>query len=134
MSTPIIAIRTILVAAMLVGVASRAAEDEIPAPFEPVGDWRAELGRGETPHVNPLQVVLRIRQGKEGYTATLDGLGQNLRNLKVEGLSLIEDVLSFQVAPVQGRFAGNFYGDSLRGTWSQGDESRPLIFFREPAQ
>jgi hypothetical protein len=135
MPAPIIAIRTILVAALLLsGVAPRAAEDEAAAVPEPVGVWRAELERGEKSRIQPLQLLLRIRRGKEGFTATLDAPALNLRNQKLESLFLIEDVLSFQVAQVQGRFAGNFYGDSLRGIWSQGEESWPLIFSRDLAQ
>jgi hypothetical protein len=106
-----------------------AAEEERLQP-DPVGTWRGELA-GSTGDGKSLQVVLRLRQDASGIIATIDGLGRELRNLKIESLSLIEDVLSFQVPQVQGRFAGNVYGDSIRGTWSQGDESRPLIFFRD---
>lgn len=106
-----------------------AAEDR-PTPPEPIGIWRGELEQG-TGQSSLLQMVLHIRQGEAGYTATLDGLGGALRNLKLENLVLVEDVLSFQVPQVDGRFAGNFYGDSLRGTWTRGEESWPLIFFRD---
>jgi hypothetical protein len=106
-----------------------AAEDERVVP-DPVGTWHGELTRSEG-EGKPLQVVLRLRQDKSGYLATLDGLRRDLRNLKIDSLIFIEDVISFQVPQVGGRFAGNIYGDSIRGTWSQGDESRPLIFYRE---
>jgi len=130
--------RRLLLAVLLIpllAVAARAvgADDEDgAAPPEPVGVWRADLERSEEPRTTPRQVVLRIRQGKDGrLTATIDGLSGSQRNLKVENLILIEDVLSFQVPQVDGRFAGNFYGDSLRGNWSQGEGSRPLIFYRD---
>lgn len=99
------------------------AADEPPEPPDPVGTWRGEL--------KPLQLVLRIRQENGGYTATIDGFGAGQRNLKVENLILVEDVVSFQVPLVEGRFAGNVYGDSIRGIWSRGEESRTLIFFRD---
>jgi hypothetical protein len=109
---------------------SYAAEDRAVPP-EPIGSWRGELEQGDGLRAIALQLVLYIRQGADGYSGTLDGLGPELRNLKIEGMVLVEDVLSFQVPQVDGRFAGNFYGDSLRGTWSRGEQSWPLIFFRE---
>jgi hypothetical protein len=114
---------------------SLAAEDhESAGPANPLGVWRGELQRQPNARVAPLQIVLRIRQGQDGQLiATLDGLWRNQRNLVVDNLSFIEDVLSFQIMRVQGRFAGNFspVGDSLRGMWSEGDESWSLIFFRD---
>jgi hypothetical protein len=107
------------------------AAEERPAPPEPLGTWRGELEQGNGPSATSVQLVLHIRQGEGGYAATLDGLGGTLRNLKLENLVLVEDVLSFQVPQAGGRFAGNFYGDSLRGTWTRGEESWPLIFFRD---
>jgi hypothetical protein len=132
MPTRIIAIRAFLLALVLLPGMSVVAADDVAAESpEPAGMWRGELDPVEGLRTKPLQLVLHIRHGKEGYLATLDGLGPNLRNLKVESLILVEDVLSFQVPEVNARFAGNFYGDSLRGTWSQGDEPRSLIFYRD---
>jgi len=120
----------LLVPMLLARPQSDAAEDTAEPP-EPAGMWRGELDPPEGPRAKPLQLVLHIRHGKEGYIATIDGLAPALRNLKVEGLILVEDVLSFQVPEVSARFAGNFYGDSLRGTWLQGEVPRSLIFYRE---
>lgn len=110
---------------------TRAGEAEAGPP-DPVGVWRGELEQagGSGP---PLLLVLRVRNDRAGLSATLDGLGATLRNLDVENLTFIEDVLSFQLPQAGIRFAGNFspVGDSLRGIWSQGEESRPLIFFRD---
>jgi hypothetical protein len=132
MSIRIIAIRTVLFACLLLpALATRAADDAPAEPPEPAGMWRGELDPPEGLRAKPLQLVLHIRHGKEGYVATIDGLGPALRNLKVEGLILVEDVLSFQVPEVSARFAGNFYGDSLRGNWLQGEEPRSLIFYRD---
>jgi hypothetical protein len=112
----------LLVPVLLASEIAPAADDERPQP-QPVGVWRAELGS--------LKLVLHIARGTGGYTGTLDGVDSKLHNLKVETLSLVEDVLSFQVPEVDGRFAGNVYGDSIRGTWLQGEEPRALIFFRD---
>lgn len=113
--------------------ASLAAGAEAEAgPPDPVGVWRGELEQ-EGGSRAPLQLVLHVHSGKEGLSATLDGLGATQRNLRVENLTFIEDVLSFQLPQAGVRFAGNFspVGDSLRGTWSQAEDSRPLIFFRD---
>ncbi len=120
----------LLVPMLLAGPQADAAEDTAEPP-EPAGMWRGQLDPPEGLRAKPLQLVLHIRHGKEGYLATIDGLGPALRNLNVVGLILVEDVLSFQVPEVNGRFAGNFYGDSLRGTWTQGEEPRSLIFYRD---
>jgi hypothetical protein len=125
----------LLVPLLTLGALGQAAEGSTAAEsVNPLGVWRGELQRKSESRVAPLQIVLRVRKGTDGQlTATLDGLGRNLRNLVVENLILIEDVLSFQIMQVQGRFAGNFspVGDSLRGRWSEGDESWPLILFRD---
>jgi hypothetical protein len=106
----IIAIRAMLACLLLPALTLRAADDTPAEPPEPAGMWRAELDPPEGLRAKPLQLVLHIRHGREGYLATIDGLGPALRNLKVEGLILVEDVLSFQVPEVSARFAGNFYG------------------------
>lgn len=121
----------LLLVPMLLARPQAGAAEDTAEPPEPAGMWRGQLDPPEGLRAKPLQLVLHIRHGKEGYLATIDGLGPALRNLKVEGLILVEDVLSFQVPEVNGRFAGNFYGDSLRGTWTQGEEPRSLIFYRD---
>ena len=107
-----------------------AAQDRALDP-EPIGTWRGELAQAEGAGARSLHLVLHIRQHADEFSGTLDGFGPELRNLKLESLVLVEDVLSFQVPQVDGRFAGNFYGDSLRGTWTRGEESWSLIFFRD---
>lgn len=121
----------LLLVPMLLARPQAGAAEDTAEPPEPAGMWRGQLDPPEGLRAKPLQLVLHIRHGKEGYLATIDGLGPALRNLKVGGLILVEDVLSFQVPEVNGRFAGNFYGDSLRGTWTQGEEPRSLIFYRD---
>lgn len=123
-------IALLLVAVVQTMSAVGAAEEGAESP-EPAGMWRGQLDPAEGLRARPLQLVLHIRHGKDGYVATLDGLGGGLRNVTVEGLILVEDVLSFQVPQVGARFAGNFYGDSLRGTWTQGDSPLTLIFYRD---
>lgn len=125
--------RTVFLLLPLLLMCPSFAADADGEPPDPVGVWRGELETEAGSRASPLQLVLRIRQDTHGLSATLDGLGPALRDLKAENLTFIEDVLSFQISQAGVRFAGNFspVGDSLRGTWSQGEESRALIFFRD---
>ncbi len=119
----------LLLPALLPSLGALAAEDL--GPPNPLGTWRAELERSTGPGVRPQSLVLRVRQGKDGLGATLEGLGTKPHGVAVANLILVEDVLSFQVPEVAGRFAGNIYGDSVRGIWSEGEQSWPLIFYRD---
>ena len=116
---------------LLAGGAGASEEDKVESP-DPIGVWRGEL---ELPGAGPvpvLKLVLRIRHGGEGQlAATLEGLVRGQPAIALESLVLVEDVLGFQVPQVEARYAGNFYGDSLRGTWTQGEVSRALFFYRD---
>jgi len=108
-----------------------AAEEDKVEPPDPIGVWRGELEQAGSGR-EALKLVLRIRHGREGQlTATLEGLAGGQPAVTVDNLVLVEDVLGFQVPQVEARFAGNFYGDSLRGTWTQGEDSRALFFYRD---
>jgi len=121
----------LLVLTLVPTLCIRAAEEARPEP-DPIGTWRGELDSGEDGAKKPLKVTLRIRRDKGGpLTALIDGLPALTGAVSVQNLILVEDVLSFQVPQAKGRYAGSFYGDSLRGTWSEGDASRPLIFHRD---
>jgi hypothetical protein len=118
----------LLLPLMALGIQAISAEDSEKAPPEPAGTWRAELEQGSAKR----SLVLSLQLAKDGrLNGTLEGLGGDLRRLTVVNLILVEDVLSFQLPQANTRFAGNFYGDSLRGTWSEGENSRTVIFFRD---
>jgi hypothetical protein len=118
----------LLMPLLYLGAQATAAEDAEKTPSEPEGIWRAELEQGSDKRL----LVLTLQRATDGkLSGTLDGLGRDLRNLKVANLILVEDVLSFQLPQADTRFAGNFYGDSLRGTWSKGEVSLKVIFFRD---
>ena len=118
----------LLMPLMALAIQATSAEDSARVPPEPAGTWRAELEQGSAKR----SLVLSLQLTKDGgLTGTLDGLSGDLRRLAVANLVLVEDVLSFQLPQADIRFAGNFYGDSLRGTWSEGELSRAVIFFRD---
>jgi hypothetical protein len=118
----------LLMPLMALGIQATSAEDSEKAPPEPAGTWRAELEQGSAKR----SLVLTLQLAKDGsLTGTLEGLGDDLRRLAAANLILVEDVLSFQLPQAGIRFAGNFYGDSLRGIWSEGEVSRAVIFFRD---
>ncbi len=82
-----------------------------------------------------LRVVVHIQRAAGGeLTGTLDSIDQGARALPLDAITLIEDVLSFQLTQLGARYAGNFYGnDTIRGVWSQGQNSLPLILRRNDA-
>lgn len=109
-----------------------ASEEDKVEPPDPVGVWRGELEQPGAGSVPALRLVLRIRHGSAGQlAATLEGLVRGQPAIELESLVLVEDVLGFQVPQADARFAGNFYGDSLRGTWTRGEVSQALIFYRD---
>jgi hypothetical protein len=105
---------------------SVAAPDDAP---HAVGTWQGVLEAG----TQRLRLVVRIRRDASGaLTDTLDSIDQGARGLPLDAITLVEDVLSFQLIQLGGRYAGNFYGnDTIRGIWSQGQNSLPLILRRD---
>ena len=76
----------LLVPMLLSRSPANAAEDAAEPP-EPAGMWRGELDPPEGLRAKPLQLVLHIRHGKEGYLATIDGLGPAVRDIVMSALS-----------------------------------------------
>jgi hypothetical protein len=103
-----------------------AAEDVNDAP-RAEGTWQGALELGG----QRLRLIAHIRRGPDGLTGTLDSIDQQATGLPLDAVSLTEDVLSFQITQIGARYAGNFYGnDTIRGVWSQGLNSLPLILRR----
>jgi hypothetical protein len=105
-----------------------AAEDPNDAP-RAEGTWQGTLEfSGQR-----LRMAVRIHRGAGGVlTGTLDSIDQRATGLPLDAVSLTEDVLSFQVTQIGARYAGNFYGaDTIRGVWTQGLNSVPLILQRD---
>lgn len=105
-----------------------AAEDANDAP-RAEGTWQGTLEfSGQR-----LRLAAHIRRGAGGMlTGTLDSIDQRATGLPLDAVNVTEDVLSFQVTQIGARYAGNFYGaDTIRGVWSQGLNSVPLILQRD---
>ena len=108
------------------GVAVAGDADDAPRA---AGTWRGTLDfSGQR-----LRLVVHIHRAPDGaLTGTLDSIDQRATGLSLDAISLVEDVLSFQVAQIGARYAGNFHGDdSIHGTWSQGLDALPLILRRD---
>jgi hypothetical protein len=92
------------------------------------GTWQGTLElRGQR-----LRLIAHIHRGPDGLTGTLDSIDQRATGLPLDAVTLTEDVLSFQITQIGARYAGNFYGDdTIRGVWSQGPDSLPLILRRD---
>jgi hypothetical protein len=121
---------TLLALAWLTGGApafAAAADDAKDAPHAE-GIWQGTLEfSGQR-----LRLVVRIRRGPgDTLSGTLDSIDQRATGLPLDAITVTEDVLSFQVTQIDGRYAGNFDGnDTIRGIWSQGVNSLPLILRR----
>lgn len=109
-----------------IAAAAAATVDDEP---HAVGTWQGVLEAG----TQRLRLVVRIRRDASGaLTGTLDSIDQGARGLPLDAITLVEDVLSFQLTQLGGRYAGNFYGnDTIRGVWSQGQNLLPLILRRD---
>lgn len=92
------------------------------------GLWTGELQQSG----KEQRIQVRLHRDGDALTGTLNLIAQGAKDLKLDAVSVTEDVLSFQVIALDGRFAGSFSssGDEIRGTWTQASNSRPLRLFR----
>jgi hypothetical protein len=104
-----------------------AANDATDAP-RAEGTWQGVLELSG----QRLPLLVHIHRGADGVlVGTLDSIDQHVTAMPLDAISVTEDVLSFQVTQIGARYAGNFYGDdTIRGIWSQGPNSLPLILRR----
>lgn len=119
---------TLLALAWLVVAGGTAAAADADTP-RAEGTWQGTLEfSGQR-----LRLVAHIRRGADGMlTGTLDSIDQRATGLPLDAISLVEDVLSFQIAQIGARYAGNLYGeDSIHGVWTQGLNSLPLVLTRD---
>src|SRR5262245_49465245 len=84
-----------------------AASEENDAP-RAEGTWQGALELSG----QRLRLVVHIHRGPDGALAgTLDSIDQRATGVPLDAINLTEDVLSFQITQIGGRFAGNFHGD-----------------------
>lgn len=114
----------LLVAALLAGAATAAAQDVN-------GDWQGTLHVGAA----ELRLVLHIAKGADGsLEAKLDSVDQGVNGIPVQSVTLQDSVLKLDIAAVHGTFEGTVNKDAteISGTWTQG-QSLPLTFRRAVA-
>ncbi|HXC59626.1 MAG TPA: hypothetical protein VN645_09925 [Steroidobacteraceae bacterium] len=117
-----------LICCALLGPSLTAADLAQESQLRAEGLWTGELQQSG----KDQRIQVRLHRDGDLLTGTLNLIDQGARDLKLDAVSVTEDVLSFQVYALDGRFAGSFSssGDEIRGTWTQASKSRPLRLFR----
>lgn len=117
-----------LICCALLGSPLTAADVAQESQLRAEGVWSGEYQQAG----KDQRIQLRLHRDGDRLTGTLSLIDQGASNLKLDAVSVTEDVLSFQVYAVDGRFAGSFSssGDEIRGTWTQASKSGPLRLLR----
>jgi hypothetical protein len=91
------------------------------------GDWKGTLKAGPV----ELRIGLHFTKTASGFDATLDSVDQGANGIPVTGVTLQGSDLKFDIAAIQGNYAGKVSADgtSITGTFTQG-QSVPLDFTR----
>ena len=78
------------------------------------------------------RLVLKIQKTADGYSAKLDSVDQNAKDLPVDSVSLNGNKMSFVAAQFGMTYEGtlNDKGDEITGTFKQRGGSTPMIFRR----
>lgn len=95
------------------------------------GDYQGTLHAGAA----ELRLVLHLKQGAAGYTASLDSLDQGANGLPVASAVVGEGgSLKLEMPALNGKYDGQFSkdGNAISGTWSQGT-ALPLNFTKMAA-
>lgn len=113
--------------AALLAVAGASPAQELP-PDSLAGAWTGTLETG----AGDLEIVLRFEaSGEDGLTATLDSPDQGAYGIGAGPVRLDGDSVEVPVPAIGGRFEGTYRsagtGPEIRGTWSQGGTSLPLV-------
>lgn len=92
------------------------------------GNWLGALEFGGV----KLRLVLKIQRSAEGYTAKLDSIDQDAKDLPIDSVSLNVNKMSFSAAQFGMTYEGtvNDNVEEISGTFRQGASSTPMIFKR----
>jgi uncharacterized protein len=97
-----------------------------PARPGPEGIWLGALDAGPV----KLRLAFHIERGADGALhATLDSLDQGARGIPVAKVSYQPPRLHLELAQPSAQFDGTLAGDTLTGTWTQG-QPVPLVMAR----
>jgi hypothetical protein len=99
----------------------------LPKPANLLGSWQGTLWVGK-----PLRVIVRIGQTHEGWEATMYGIDQGTRPIKISSVTLDNSAFKFLVPQIGGVYEGTVSadGDSIDGKWTQGADRFPLTLVR----
>jgi pimeloyl-ACP methyl ester carboxylesterase len=92
-----------------------------------VGDWRGSLRAPGS----ELRLALHVTKSADGSLhATLDSLDQGALGIPVSAIEVKDGHVTLEVAAVAGSYSGTFNADGteITGTWTQGGNSRALVF------
>ncbi|MGH9522375.1 MAG: alpha/beta hydrolase family protein [Terriglobales bacterium] len=92
-----------------------------------VGEWRGTLRAGPS----ELRLALHVTKSPNGALhATLDSLDQGSIGIPVSAIEVKDAHVNLEVAAVAGSYTGTIAADGtqITGTWTQGGNSRPLVF------
>lgn len=94
------------------------------------GDWQGALGAGP----QQLRLILRVAKGDGAWKATLASIDQSpdwAATIPVDDVTVQGATFEFSIAALRGKYSGTIAadGDSIEGTWSQG-QPLPLSLVR----
>ena len=90
------------------------------------GAWTGALQLGPV----RLRLVLNLRRAPAGWSATLDSIDQNARDIPASAVTLQGQELNVEVAAIGGHYAAHLDGDTLNGNWTQGGRTLPLVLHK----
>jgi fermentation-respiration switch protein FrsA (DUF1100 family) len=86
------------------------------------GDWSGRLSvQGIS-----LRLIFHIAQAGDGYTATMDSPDQGANGIPVTSVTFANATLKIDVTNLGMRYEGRLTGDSIVGTFKQGNVSLPM--------
>jgi hypothetical protein len=97
-------------------------------PSDVDGAWQGNLDMGAL----KVRAIVHFVNTEDGLTATLDLPDQNTVGLPAASVVREGSSIKVEVKGIGGHFDGKFSSDlkTLDGTWSQGGETKPLVFQR----
>ena len=101
-----------------------------PPVAEPalVGAWQGAIAVGS------LRLVLRIERTARGWTAAMDSLDQNARDIPAGSVRIEGDSLEVVFPGLDARYVARVKDGALTGTWTQNGRARPLDFGRQAGE
>lgn len=119
--------KTMLSILMMVALTGASASTPYPTP-NLAGDWQGTLPAGKG-----LRLVLQITTADTGGgRATLYSIDQSPDGIGITSLTLQGSTLKFAIPAIAAAYEGAVSADggSIKGTWTQGNNSLPLTFQR----